>query len=271
MGFFFGRTLALATKTNTEHEKNDQALFERIAHEYCRKDLLAASRAARKCRLEQTMRVIQPQPHWRYLEVGCGAGFSAEYLAGHYGEFCGVDYSDNLISFAQRQHNRPNVQFVASNIKDYQPELRFDVVFAIGLLHHLDDVGEGLGHMFDLLKPNGWLIANEPQPANPAISWARQIRKRVDANYSADQTELTGTELRQAFEEAGLHSIQVVPQGLLSTPFAEVALSPQWLLSPISNMACMADKVLERVSGKALSPLTWNVIVAGQKPQQGAS
>ena len=33
----------------------------------------------------------------------------------------------------------------------------------------------------------------------------------------------------------------------------------------------MADKVLERVSGKALSPLTWNVIVAGQKPQQDAS
>ena len=217
------------------------------------------------------MRVIEPKPDWSYLEVGCGAGFSAEYLDGQYGQYCGVDYSDKLITFAKQQHSSPKIDFEVANIKDYKPKHLFDVVFAIGLLHHLDDVEEGLSQMFDLLKPNGWLIANEPQPANPAISFARNIRKRIDPNYSADQKELSGDELREAYENVGLQSIQVIPQGLLSTPFAEVALNPQWLLYPMSSCACLADKFLERATGKALAPLTWNLIVAGQKPNEATA
>ena len=124
--------------------------------------------------------------------------------------------------------------------------------------------------MLKLLKPNGWLIANEPQPANPAISLARQIRKRFDHNYSADQKELSGDELYEAFDALGLQSIQLSPQGLFSTPLAEVMFSPQWLMSPISTLACYTDKFLERTAGKALSRLTWNLIIAGQKPDEGA-
>ena len=259
----------MVNKTKTQHEMDDQALFERIAHKYCRKDLLPASRSARKCRLEQTLRVIAPNPDLSYLEVGCGAGFAAEYLEGQFSRFCGVDYSENLIAFAKRQHSTLKADFIASNIKDYKPEHLFDVVFAIGLLHHLDDVQEGLAQMLKLLKPNGWLIANEPQPANPAISLARQIRKHVDHNYSADQKELSHDELYEAFDGLGLRSIQLIPQGLFSTPFAEVMFSPQWLVSPMATLACQADKFLERTTGKALSGLTWNIIIAGQKPDEG--
>lgn len=250
----------------TPHEIRDRELFDRIAETYCRKDLQPASRLARKCRLFQTLKVIQPSEELSYLEVGCGAGFAAEYLHGKFSHFCGVDYSENLISYAKAHQKDPEVDFVTANINDFQPGQQFDVVFAIGLLHHLDDLEVGLGNMMQFLKPGGWLVANEPQPGNPFISLARHIRKRVDQNYSADQRELNKEELRVSFENVGLHNVKVIPQGLFSTPFAEVSMKPQWLFRPISTLACSTDTFLEKIGGQALSRLTWNLVVTGQKP-----
>lgn len=255
---------------DTDHAVRDRELFDRIAERYCRKDLLPAARIARRQRLFQTLRVVPMLPSAAVLEVGCGAGFSAKYLEGQVGSYCGVDYSENLISYAQAHHAGAGVEFVATNIKDFQPESSFDLIFAIGLLHHLDDLDSILNQMIHLLKPGGWFIANEPHPGNPLISTARRVRKRIDTHYSAEQKELTAEELRNSYECAGLRSVRIVPQGLFSTPFAEVPLKPQWLWVPISALACLTDKIVERLPAAVLQPLTWNLIVAGQKPESKA-
>src|SRR2546421_29127 len=78
------------------------------------------------------------------------------------------------------------------------------------------------------LRRGGWLVANDPHPANPVIHLARAVRKRVDARYSSEQKELTGRALRGALDRAGFIDIRLRPQGLFSTPFAEVPLRPGW-------------------------------------------
>lgn len=251
----------------SDQAHQDRALFDRIAEQYCRKDLLPASRAARRQRLFQTLSAVPLPTTATVLEVGCGAGFSAEYLQARIGGYWGVDYSEKLIQYARARHTGSHIRFAAVPIQEFQPGQTFDLIFAIGLLHHLDDLDATLASLLPLLKPGGWFVANEPQPANPLISFARRIRKRIDANYSSDQKELTDRELRDACARHGLNSVRVLPQGFFSTPFAEVPLFPQWLTTPCSHLACLADRTLERLPGWLLQRLSWNLILAGQKPE----
>ncbi|QDT91684.1 class I SAM-dependent methyltransferase [Gimesia algae] len=252
---------------NTDHATRDRALFDQIAEKYCRKDLLPATQHARRHRLFQTLKSVQMPPHADVLEVGCGAGFAAKYLEGRIGSYCGVDYSENLIHYARAHNSGPEIEFVAANIKDFQPGKSFDLIFAIGLLHHFDDLDSMLESTVQLLNPGGWFIANEPQPGNPLISLARRVRKRIDSHYSSEQKELTAKSLRSACERAKLSSVQIVPQGLFSTPFAEVPLHPQWLFTPVSILACFTDKIVERLPEKAFHSLSWNLVVAGQRQE----
>jgi len=203
------------------------------------------------------------------LEAGCGGGFSAEYLEGRYAEYHGVDYSEKLIEYAKTKHSADNVHFYCQNIKDFKAPDNINAILMIGVLHHMDDIPMAMNMMFDMLVPGGILIANEPHPANPLISASRAIRKRVDSSYSADQKELSVTELEVLFADAGFEDIRMQPQRVFSTPFAEVAAGPQFFTTPLSRLAYTLDRTVESLPPRVATPLSWNVIASGRRPLKG--
>jgi len=74
------RTTMLAkdeSESANDQEAYDRELFNDSAEVYCRKDLLPASRCARKLKLMETVRLVPLPAMGRVLEVGCGAGFAA--------------------------------------------------------------------------------------------------------------------------------------------------------------------------------------------------
>lgn len=251
-----------------DREARDRRLFDEIAADYCRKDLAPASRAARIRRLRRTLAPVPLPGGCRVLDVGCGAGFAAEYLRGRYGEYVGIDHSSRLIEYAQARHGGPNVTFVTETIARYRPDRPFDVIFMVGVLHHLADMQADLERLRRLLRPGGWLAANEPQPGNPLIRLARRARKQIDPSYSDEQRELSGRELREALRAAGFTEVGVRAQGLLSTPFAEVVMRPQWLARPLSAVACGLDTILDPTLGRVLPRLAWNAVCVGRRPLQ---
>ena len=248
----------------SERATRDRALFDSIALGYFKKDTLPAHRMARQLRIKQTMHLTRKSSPLDILEVGCGAGFSAEYLAGTYSKYVGVDYSERLVEFAQAQHQKSNIDFVVGDINAINFKEKFDVIVMIGLLHHLDDPSATLSRLKYWLKPGGCIAANEPQSGNPLVSWMRVARKKVDSNYSDEQLEFSEEELRTIFLDAGLTDVRIQPQGLLSTPFAEVAMPVQGLVSPVSKMACKFDAAVETRFSKYLNRLAWNLIGTGQ-------
>lgn len=248
------------------HEDKDKALFNEIAQAYCQKDLKPASRLARRQRLRRTLAIVPLAHSISVLEVGCGAGFSPHYLEGLFTHFTGVDYAENLIAYANQYNGGTNVEFHAANIKDYQPETPLDVIFMIGVLHHFDDVESVLEHTLSMLAPGGWFVANEPQSTNILIQGLRALRTRIDKTYSADQIQFSPEDIERLYHEAGLVDISVRPQGLFSTPFAEVAAPPQWLWAPFASLANVLDTALESSLPRILLPLSWNIVAAGRKP-----
>ena len=248
-------------------QERDRALFDAISNEYCRKDMLSASRRARRQRLERTLSAIPPGPHDRVLEIGCGAGFAAGYLRGRYRSYTGIDPSAALIDLAREHNAGPGVRFEVSDLASMRGTEPFDVVFAIGVLHHIPGVERLMPSIGALLRPGGWLAVNEPQPGNPLIRAARRMRQRLEDGYSDEQEQFSHRELPMLLEGAGLSEIRVTPQGLLSTPFAEVILRPAWLARLMSAVACTLDPVLEGLLGPVGRWVSWNLIGTGRKGQ----
>lgn len=259
--------LSVATKNEALSERalRDRALFDTIAYEYCRKDLLSAHRAARKLRTEQTVRYIPGRNLGSVLEVGCGAGFSAAYLAGAYSKFVGIDYSEKLIDYAREKNNLPGAEFVVGDVNAFAPDELFDVVLMVGFLHHVDDATATLRHLKSFVRPGGWIAANEPQKGNRVISAMRGVRKKVDRKYSDEQLEFSKQEMFAMFGGAGLCDVSVRPHGLFSTPFAEVAMPFQWALTPIVQLACATDRFMESQIPRALEPLSFNLVAVGRR------
>lgn len=249
----------------TKRADSDRKLFDEIARSYSNKDYLPAQRAARRHRLLQTIACANFS-RGKILEIGCGAGFAAKYLSGLYEQYLGIDYSIELIKFAQAYNSAPNVSFMTADILDFETDERFDAVFMIGLLHHMADPEYALFRVSQFVKPGGWIIANEPQSGNPIVSAARWFRKRFDASYSSDQDEYDRKQLLDIFLQTGLEQVAVIPQGLFSTPFAEVSMPLQVLVTPVSKAACVIDRFLESTVRGVLYRLAWNLIAVGRKP-----
>lgn len=251
--------------TDRDRARRDQALFDSIARTYCRKDLVESSRTARRHRL---LRTLAPgatcgaeKPD--ILEVGCGAGFSAQYLRGRYRTYTGLDYSRELIQHARDRFESDDTHFHAEDFYDYEATARYDTIMMIGVLHHMTDKQTVLRKCLSLLKPGGRLVANEPQPDNPLIHFMRRGRARVDNSYSAEQEELSADFLIDEYEKAGFIDVGSIPQGILSTPLAEVTLKPQFLFGPVSKLACTFDTYIENRHPGLIRKLAWNTIVFG--------
>ena len=166
--------------TTSMHATQDRQLFNDIAEHYCGKDRTESSRVARRHRLRQTLELVPLDNARTVLEVGCGAGFSADYLEGRYERFVGVDYADELIRYARVYHGRAGVEFHTADIRNFDYNHPFDIVVMIGVLHHFDDIPAAMQHIVGLVRPGGWVVANEPQPGNPLVQAARVLRKSID-------------------------------------------------------------------------------------------
>lgn len=246
----------------------DRDHFDGIAAKYAQKDLVPGSALARRSRLEKTLADVPLRKTWDILEVGCGAGFAASYLRGRFASYRGMDHSAELIQAAEKYNSGPGVDFSRMDLRDIAEERTVDLVFMIGVLHHLDDPLDALVRLRRILRPGGYIAVNEPQPANPIFSTARGLRALIDRTYSDDQDEIPYSELLNMFESAGFADVAVKPQGLVSTPFAEVPMAPEWLFTRLAKIACRIDTAVEEIAGKPLRYASWNFVAVGRCPDE---
>jgi len=118
---------------------------------------------AHKIRQSFVANYIKPFPGMKILDVGCGPADILAYL--HDVDYWGFDISEAYIEQACTRFS----QFGTFNCKQLQPEdlaglPKFDVVLALGLLHHLDDAvaTDVMELALQALKPGGRLITMDP-------------------------------------------------------------------------------------------------------------
>ncbi|MEK7541378.1 MAG: methyltransferase domain-containing protein [Patescibacteria group bacterium] len=119
---------------------------------------LAADRAA-----------VLEERTWRgktVLDVGCGTGETVYHIARRGARrVVGLDYSAQAIAVARETYRHRNLFFEKKDVRDVRE--KFDVIFTMGTLEHMDHPLPLLKKLKALLNPGGSLIVTSPNWSNP--------------------------------------------------------------------------------------------------------
>ncbi|HDO51288.1 MAG TPA: class I SAM-dependent methyltransferase [Rhizobiales bacterium] len=139
--------------------QNAENFWDKIAAKYAKSPI--ADMDAYSYTLERTRSYLSPEDS--VLEVGCGTGSTALLLAGDVRQITASDLSGNMIeagSEKARDQGISNVKFVRAELFgsaiDNGP---YDAVFALNVLHLLEDTPAAIGRINGLLKPGGTFIS----------------------------------------------------------------------------------------------------------------
>ena len=106
---------------------------------------------------------LDPARDWKgktFLDVGCGAGRNS-YWAMSYGASGGtaIDVDRTSLSAARRNLAAfPTVRVDERSVYEIGEQNAYDIVFSIGVVHHLEDPRLALAQMVDAAKPGGRVL-----------------------------------------------------------------------------------------------------------------
>jgi SAM-dependent methyltransferase len=132
---------------------------------------------------------IQPGVDARVLEIGCGPGTIVPYLP--QSGYLGFDLSSEYIEVARRRF--PRAEFVCERVSGFSIAQRgsFDVVIAVGIVHHLDDAeAKQLFQIaYDALKSGGKLVTVDGVFTEDQSAAARWLLARDRGEYVRSERE----------------------------------------------------------------------------------
>ena len=163
---------------------------------------------------------IRPQAGDRILDIGCGPGNMVPFLP--QGQYLGVDVNASYIASARERYGDRG-EFVCQRVSHHsvQEYGTFDIVLALGLVHHLDD--SEAGDLFRLgytaLKPGGRMITNDGCYMPRQSAAIRYLLSRDRGEYVRSQEEYEKL-ARNWFPEVHSH----VREDVLLIPYTHLVM-----------------------------------------------
>jgi len=117
-------------------------------------------------RLHVVMKFVeQCAPFANVLDFGCGSGVLLPFLAKHSQRVIGLDVNLLAYQVMSKRLNFPDsieVRIVNQFPLGSFPARSFDLITALDVLEHVDDLSSTLHDLMRLLKPGGWLVVSGP-------------------------------------------------------------------------------------------------------------
>ena len=201
----------------------------------------------------------------RVLDYGCAEG-QAALLLHSYGAAAvhGIDISPVAVRHAADRATAAqavNVTFEVMNAEQLAfPDGHYDLIFGIGILHHLN-LPRALGEIARVLTSSGSAVFLEPMAHNPLINLVRHLTPHT---RTEDEHPLTMTDLRETREFFGCVDLRFVNLATLAA--APLALTGLPGTRGLHKGLSALDRLLLRVPG--INRFAWNVILTLEQPKQ---
>ncbi len=174
--------------------------------------------------LKRLMELANSAETFRLLDLGCGCGMEALWVAYRTGaSVVGQDLRADRLRTAARcletmreRSGRPiQVEFRRGNLFETTEKESFDAVWMQQTFHHLEPRAEAVEKIASLIKPGGYAAASEPNAWNPLIqlNFFRQRGFRTIKTYTdengvqhpyGNERILTPLRLSRAFARCGV-------------------------------------------------------------------
>jgi SAM-dependent methyltransferase len=143
------------------------------------------------------------------LEIGCGVGFVAAFLADHYGwSVEGTDVDPEEVDIAtSRYGENERLRFSVEDAARLSfPENRFDLVVSQNVFHHIPDWPKVVREVGRVLRPGGYLIWLDLYAPAALKALLKPFGKRHGI-YTLDdvRSALAGSGLEDRFEKRVVH------------------------------------------------------------------
>ena len=116
----------------------------------------------------------------RCLNLGCGSGrqlYNVSLITKH---VCAVDMGESIQVARRNCADRSNVSYVQADITCLPFNcLDFDIVYSIGVIHHLSDPKACFEQLVDMMKPGSWLVVSVYAHTENADQILTEASKRV--------------------------------------------------------------------------------------------
>ena len=161
------------------------------------------------------------RPGMRVIEVGCGSGNIACWVAeqvGPEGFVTAVDVSSDQIEQARRQADSRGLQNIEFHVADAYapslPESTFDLVYCRLVLSHLTRPADALAAMRALARPGGLVVCEEIDLNcwvcdPPADAMTRFFELNAALGERRQENFCLGASLHRLFHEAGFKNPEV--------------------------------------------------------------
>lgn len=152
----------------------------------------------------------------KVLDVGCGGGFSCEFMAARRAVVSGIDQSAKCIQAAQKHAKNSGFEI------DYQQavaekipygDATFDAVVCVDVLEHVENVWQVIAEVHRVLKPNGLFLfdtINRTFKSKLVMIWLLEnILMQIDRGVHDWNKFIQPEELTQWLHSAGFKNIDI--------------------------------------------------------------
>lgn len=114
------------------------------------------------------------------LDLGCGSGDMDDYFIKNGAKkVIATDISKNMIEEAKKKYNNKKIDFIMLKMENISSiKEKFDIVYSSLAFHYIKDFNKLIKNIYNLLKPNGFLVFSQESPLVSAPIFLNQTDEK---------------------------------------------------------------------------------------------
>lgn len=197
---------------------------------------------------------LLPPPPARVLDMGCGTGWTTEFLHRSGYDVVGVDIAADMVELGRSVPARRDITFVVADYESMSGLTGFDAVLFFDSLHHADDERAALTAAYHALAPGGCVICSEPGVGHAEHPGSLQSM----AEFGVTEKDMPPRHIIEVATSVGFTRTEAIPYAF---DLAE-------MLAGIGPVDSAAGPVPNKVKHLAKQVVAWGVVKAfgGRSP-----